>query len=79
MFILKTSHTETVIEKYNMFIEILQKINSREDLIRFSDQYKLYFNLILKQLIRANELEKYASLKNRINELNHYFFNENLK
>ena len=79
MFILKTSHTETVIEKYNMFIEILQKINSREDLIRFFDQYKLYFNLILKQLIRANELEKYASLKNRINELNYYFFNENFK
>lgn len=79
MFILKTSHTETVIEKYSMFIEILQKINSREDLIRFSEQYKLYFNLILKQLIRANELEKYASLKNRINELNHYFFNENFK
>lgn len=77
MLILKTIHTETVIEKYSMFIEILQKINSREDLIRFSDQYKLYFNLILKQLIRANELEKYASLKNRINELNNYFFNDN--
>lgn len=51
-----------------------------EDLIRFSDQYKkALFQFNLKQLIRANELEKYASLKNRINELNHYFFNENFK
>lgn len=73
MLILQTKNRDEVLKRYNNLMTILQNIQTRDKYFSILEQYKLYLNLILTQLNRFKEKEKYTNLTNRLNELQNYF------
>lgn len=76
MLILKTTHKEAVLTKFNMLVKIVKSVQSEDQFKNMVEQYHLYINLICTQLNRLGEKEKASNLGFAYGQLRNQYLGE---